>query len=1137
MVSNLFTQQWINNYNFSANYPGYNVIQMQFLNADLGFTRIRSGNTIKILKTTNRGTTWNEINSYNVYPYDLSVYSYMYFINELTGFRSHVPQETDKNILDKTTDGGMTWIRKINSTDIFAVQPLIGYTAEQGFYLLLDNKYPDFNLKIYRSTDGFETKEVVYDQYPGLLNDKYRFMNAKSFEDGQIAAVGFVQRGNNTDYFRLITNSQSPYIPYITTNSDFVNNYLKFEYIFKANNNFSYLGTQENVPGGMSGTRLYFDLNQNNSTLINSQYSPNRVGGLSFSSNNKGFALIDDKVYLTLNSGQNWSQDAILTSPITTGQDMLTSFGDACYAISSPGFFHTRKISGSYNTNYDWQAGLNGSITVDGENISTPNTGFFRGGTVSLTANQYIVNNSYDTAARFYYWGGNCNGSMGYNSGSYLTNSGSLITADYKTKMKSSTPDALKNANQVNILKDTNGVINLIYESMEGIFYTRSKNANGDLKREEILSGTVPAGYVTYQNKNPYISEIKWPSLDANMQEKNIVACWERKVGNSIKIYDAFRTQSYPEWPWINNEKYIIENVPEGFEAFPKVFALYPGLIAPTQFLEVITFLKPDGSDKKLMARVYLGENFITEYVLMGPSNIQEYAIASIANVIGEDKYFNLNIAYRKNQIIGYKRVEIGKNISFNSYFCNVIASDPNLSTENSRWRASLDITLKNTSNSTSTFNMQPVITYQGRYDTRIIVENEDGSPSEITGSYYPIYVRERLSDGTWNYFISYNPGVNIIQFTPSVEGSKRKNSFMLSYAQGSNEPYKFIQTIPEWNGVVKTHGFFCSPGHTLSTDAKLIKGGLINDNFYQDLVVLFPDPNRNGVFTLEKRSFTITNGEIGDGNYDEVYGIVEDNDVKYSFNLGNIMVNGSSIGFPGDLDNTLENSNELSNNMVSQNFLLNENDTLVIGRNASYCLEATESEFREIEYWVKLMNKSKNEMHRLLVHDTLHFMDSLQFEFLEGYIIRNISAEGDSFYVQLEIDTVDGNFGIGGGIGGDEGSGDNTTLKRKIFWENDNMVTNNSNNIPTTFNLYQNFPNPFNPSTLIKYDLPKDVNVTIRIYDLLGREVATLVNNEFKNAGRYELAWNALNYATGVYIYRIEAGDFVSTKKMVLIK
>ncbi len=102
-----------------------------------------------------------------------------------------------------------------------------------------------------------------------------------------------------------------------------------------------------------------------------------------------------------------------------------------------------------------------------------------------------------------------------------------------------------------------------------------------------------------------------------------------------------------------------------------------------------------------------------------------------------------------------------------------------------------------------------------------------------------------------------------------------------------------------------------------------------------------------------------------------------------------------------------------------------------------------------------------------------------------------------------------------------------------------DNLTGKNSNNItlPVEFNLYQNFPNPFNPATVIKYDLPKDVKVTVKVYDLLGREVAILVNNEYKNAGRYELNWNAGNYASGVYIYRIEAGTYISTKRMVLIK
>jgi hypothetical protein len=98
---------------------------------------------------------------------------------------------------------------------------------------------------------------------------------------------------------------------------------------------------------------------------------------------------------------------------------------------------------------------------------------------------------------------------------------------------------------------------------------------------------------------------------------------------------------------------------------------------------------------------------------------------------------------------------------------------------------------------------------------------------------------------------------------------------------------------------------------------------------------------------------------------------------------------------------------------------------------------------------------------------------------------------------------------------------------------------SNNSNNssIPLEFRLHQNYPNPFNPVTTIKYDLPKDANVKIKIYDLLGREVAILINNDLKKAGSYQIEWNAGNFASGVYFYRIEAGNFVQSKKMVLVK
>jgi hypothetical protein len=94
---------------------------------------------------------------------------------------------------------------------------------------------------------------------------------------------------------------------------------------------------------------------------------------------------------------------------------------------------------------------------------------------------------------------------------------------------------------------------------------------------------------------------------------------------------------------------------------------------------------------------------------------------------------------------------------------------------------------------------------------------------------------------------------------------------------------------------------------------------------------------------------------------------------------------------------------------------------------------------------------------------------------------------------------------------------------------------------IPDNYSLSQNYPNPFNPQTKIKFDVPANVkgqtsSVKLVIYDLLGREVTTLVNEELK-PGTYEADWDGSNFSSGVYFYKIISGDFVETKKMVLMK
>ena len=88
----------------------------------------------------------------------------------------------------------------------------------------------------------------------------------------------------------------------------------------------------------------------------------------------------------------------------------------------------------------------------------------------------------------------------------------------------------------------------------------------------------------------------------------------------------------------------------------------------------------------------------------------------------------------------------------------------------------------------------------------------------------------------------------------------------------------------------------------------------------------------------------------------------------------------------------------------------------------------------------------------------------------------------------------------------------------------------------PKEFKLEQNFPNPFNPTTKIQYQLPQDARVTLKVYDILGSEVATLVNEE-QEAGYKEVQFNGNNIASGMYVYRLQAGDFISTKKMLMVK
>lgn len=282
--------------------------------------------------------------------------------------------------------------------------------------------------------------------------------------------------------------------------------------------------------------------------------------------------------------------------------------------------------------------------------------------------------------------------------------------------------------------------------------------------------------------------------------------------------------------------------------------------------------------------------------------------------------------------------------------------------------------------------------------------------------------------------------------------------------------------------------------------------------------------------FALSQNFGTVSK-ENSVGAFNGREGVVGKNGAQFFFALGDISVNGQNINFISVPDSVNINSLEAVNDyFVSEPFTVNESTNLIYGVEYgmvdSILCSNLLTENKQISFKLELLDNQTNEV--LGVFDEVTYSEQNVYQYNNlGYQVNLNGIGNRTIKFRLVVNT---NTDLGFSLS-------NRVSDQSLLAKSNYQTVNYRGKLAVTeYALEQNYPNPFNPSTTIKFQLPKDGFVTLKVYDILGKEITTLLNEE-KSQGKYEVTFDASNLSSGVYIYKLQAGDFVNSKKMLMIK
>ncbi len=287
-----------------------------------------------------------------------------------------------------------------------------------------------------------------------------------------------------------------------------------------------------------------------------------------------------------------------------------------------------------------------------------------------------------------------------------------------------------------------------------------------------------------------------------------------------------------------------------------------------------------------------------------------------------------------------------------------------------------------------------------------------------------------------------------------------------------------------------------------------------------------FSRSNSIGSFAKEQVS-TVSSGREG---------IISKGGGSIYFAIGDITVDGNAVAFVEVEDTAnVTNISKLNTYLISQPFQVTSSSnfrySVSYGVIDSIKLLESLNEGEFVKYKVEIVNALSGSVIGVFDEVTYSNKNVKEYDNIAWEVATEELSGEQNVVLRLRVET---NFNCD--VSFAEKYADGSAVASDLSKRHPRKRSMKREQLVTDYSLFQNYPNPFNPSTTIKYALPKAGNVVLKVYDVLGKEVASLVNNH-QESGRYSVSFDGSNLASGMYFYKLTSDSFTEIKKMMLVK